>query len=130
MDIFPKDKTKKGQILTEEDYQIAANKAFRYAIYGCFFPILEFEVFRYTDRAKKSKNPETIKKARRATNIATVVLFLIFLIPLVIVVSLCNLFVGIVVAMIISFIIYKKVRKEWSRRKMRMNELGLDSKKN
>ena len=91
MDIFPKDKIKKGEILTEKDYQAVADKAFRYAIYGCFIVILEFEVFRYANIAKKSKNPKTIKKAERAINIATIVLFLVlslfFLISLVTIIS-------------------------------------------
>jgi len=119
MDIFlPKDKVKPGQILTEEDYQVAADKAFRYALIGLLIPILEIEVFRHVDRARKSKNPEILSKAQQAVNIATVVFFYVIIFPLVVVSSLWNLFAGIVVALSLALFIYFKRKDIWSQRKI------------
>ncbi|NQV00297.1 MAG: hypothetical protein HQ538_06175 [Parcubacteria group bacterium] len=118
MNILPKDKVKKGQVLTEEDFEIAANKAYKYAVLGILIPIVEIEAWRHADRARKSTNPELVKKANLAMNIATGVFFWIVLAPTVIFFSLWNIFIGVVVAGLICFYIYTKKRKAWSRRKV------------
>jgi len=118
MHILPKDKVKPGQILTEQDYQIAADKAFRYALIGLLIPILEIEVFRHADRARKSQNPEILSKAQQAINIATGVFFYAMIFPLIVVSSLWNLFIGIVVAISLASFIYFKRKNIWSQRKI------------
>ena len=119
MDIFiPKDKIKPGEVLTEEDYEAAANKALFYAVLGCAIPILELNVPRYATRAKRSQKQETREKAGRATNIATVVFFYVVLFPLVALTTIANLLLGTITAGIVSFLVYKKKSGVWPKRKI------------
>lgn len=118
MNILPRDKVKPGQILTEQDYQVAADKAFRYALIGLLIPILEIEVFRHADRARKSQNPEIQNKAQQAINIATGVFFYAVIFPLIVISSLWNLFSGIIVAISLALFIYFKRKNIWPQRKI------------
>ncbi len=119
MDIFiPKDKIKPGEVLTEKDYEVAADRALFYAVLGCVIPILELNVLKYATRAKRSQKKETIEKASRAINIATVVFFYVALFPLVALTTIANLLLGTATAGVVSFLIYKKKSGVWPKRKI------------
>lgn len=118
MDILPKDTVKPGQILTEQDYKYAADKAYVYAVIGLVIPLLEIEVFRCADRARKSQNPEILATAQKAVNMATTVFFYIVIFPLIILSCSVNLFAGIVVAFLCAWLIYVKRKNIWSKNKI------------
>lgn len=131
MQIFPKDKVKPGEILTEKDYESAATKALIYSILGWILSggligiLMEAYVFRYVDRAKKSSNPDVIQRALTAKKIAMVYWGLIsagiLFIPYLIFIDsniILSIISGITTITIVGGIVWFQKKQIWSKKKL------------
>lgn len=84
MNNFTKEVGKSGAGWTEDQLKHFANVAYYIAIGGFFLSVLgiviEIFVFGYANRALKSLNPDTIKRAKKAKKIAiTYFVFFVFM---------------------------------------------------
>lgn len=131
MNIFPKDKIKEGEILTEADYQKAANKALLFAILGWVLSggligiLLEAYVFKYVERANRSADQEIRGRASLAKRIALVYWFLISLgalfIPYLIFIDTnitLSILFGVATIGIIVLVVWLKKKNSWPKKKL------------